>query len=161
MASKRSGEREHMPAVTENSRIQTSGHLFLAKPFVERLIFQNVTPLRLVHGTQALPTERLDAIFRNRALHFLQQFRITLRDAEFPSERYVIKLNPNRARQKFLVTVVGSADQGKIEIENITTGAKLGYVDSGIQDEPAQVARRVISFAASPATYSTPLSRKF
>jgi len=52
-----------MPAVTENSRIQASGYLSLAIPFVERLIFQDVTFLRLVHRTQALSTERLDAVF--------------------------------------------------------------------------------------------------
>jgi len=127
-----------MPAVTENFRIQASGYLSLAIPFVERLIFQDVTSLRLVHRTQALFTERLDAVFRNRTFHFLQEFRITLCDSEFPSERHVIKLNPNRACQMFLVTGIGSANQGKIEIQNFTAGTTPGYVDGGIQDEPAQ-----------------------
>src|SRR6266481_1097249 len=147
MASKRSGEREHMPAVTENFRIQSGGYLSLAIPFVERLIFQAVTSLRLVHRTQALFTERLDAVFRNRTFHFLQELRITLCDSEFPSERYVIKLNPNRACQMLLVTGIGSANQGKIEIQNFTGGTTPGYVDGGIQDEPAQIVSRIVSFA--------------
>src|SRR6266481_8492568 len=122
-----------MPAVTENFRIQASGYLSLAIPFVERLIFQDVTSLRLVHRTQALFTERLDAVFRNRTFHFLQEFRITLCDSEFPSERYVIKLNPNRACQMFLVTGIGSANQGKIEIQNFTAGTTPGYVDAAFK----------------------------